>query len=98
MIRGPRRFTRTYKLVPYTTLVRLIGRAGTMSFILRSIATTKTGKQIIRDQPRDGDTITLGRDSGNAIHVADLAVNPQHATIASADGRHVRVTIGRAHV
>src|SRR3546814_15309699 len=63
-----------------------------MSFILRRIATTKTGKQIVRDQPLDGDTITLGRDSGNAIHVADLAVNPQHATIASADGRHVRVT------
>jgi len=63
-----------------------------VSFILRRIATTKTGKQIVRDQPLDGDTITLGRDSGNAIHVADLAVNPQHATIVSADGRHVRVT------
>lgn len=62
-----------------------------MSFILRRIATTKTGKQIIRDQPLPGDTITLGRDSANAIHVADLAVNPQHATIGSSDGRHVRV-------
>src|SRR3546814_9073487 len=36
-------------------------------------------------------SITLGRDAGNVIHVADLAVNPQHATITSADGRHVRV-------
>lgn len=63
-----------------------------MSFILRRISTTKTGKQIIRDAALPGDTISLGRDSGNAIHVADLAVNPHHATIASADGRTVRVT------
>lgn len=62
-----------------------------MSFILRRISTTKTGKQIIRDQALPGDAITLGRDAGNVIHVADLAVNPQHATITSADGRHVRV-------
>ena len=62
-----------------------------MNFILRRISTTKTGKQIIRDQALPGDTITLGRDSGNVIHVADLAVNPHHATISSADGRHVRV-------
>ena len=62
-----------------------------MSFILRRIATTKTGKQIIRDQALPGDTITLGREGGNTIHVADLAVNPHHATISSSDGRHVRV-------
>lgn len=62
-----------------------------MSFILRRISTTKTGKQIVRDQPLPGDTITLGREGGNAIHIADLAVNPRHATIASTDGRHVRV-------
>jgi hypothetical protein len=62
-----------------------------MSFILRRISTTKTGKQIIRDTPLPGDTITLGREGSNVIHVADLAVNPQHATISSADGRHVRV-------
>lgn len=63
-----------------------------MSFILRRISTTKTGKQIIRDQPLPGETITLGREGGNTIHIADLAVNPHHATITSADGRHVRVT------
>jgi hypothetical protein len=62
-----------------------------MSFILRRIATTKTGKQIIRDQPLPGDAITLGRDAGNIIHIADLAVNAHHATIGSSDGRHVRV-------
>ena len=62
-----------------------------MSFILRRISTTKTGKQIIRDTPLPGDAITLGREGSNIIHVADLAVNPHHATISSADGRHVRV-------
>lgn len=63
-----------------------------MSFILRRISTTKTGKQIIRDAPLPGDAITLGREGSNIIHIADLAVNPHHATITSADGRHVRVT------
>ena len=53
-----------------------------MSFILRRIATTKTGKQIVRDQALPGDTISLGRESGNIIHIADLAVNPHHATIS----------------
>src|SRR3546814_21178214 len=62
-----------------------------MSFILRRISTTKTGKQIIRDAALPGDTITLGREGSNTIHVADLAVNPHHATISSSDGRHVRV-------
>ena len=62
-----------------------------MSFILRRISTTKTGKQIVRDQPLPGDTITLGREGSNVIHIADLAVNPHHATITSTDGRHVRV-------
>ncbi|MBN8842976.1 MAG: cytochrome c3 family protein [Sphingomonadales bacterium] len=62
-----------------------------MSFILRRISTTKTGKQIIRDQALPGDAITLGREGSNVIHIADLAVNPHHATITSADGRHVRV-------
>ena len=56
-----------------------------MSFILRRISTTKTGKQIIRDQALPGDTITLGREGSNVIHVADLAVNPHHATISSVD-------------
>lgn len=62
-----------------------------MSFILRRISTTKTGKQIVRDQALPGDAITLGREGSNIIHIADLAVNPHHATITSADGRHVRV-------
>lgn len=62
-----------------------------MSFILRRISTTKSGKQIVRDQQFPGADITLGRDGGNSIHIADLAVNPHHATISSADGRHVRI-------
>lgn len=62
-----------------------------MSFILRRISTTKTGKQIVRDQALPGDMITLGRDGANIIHIADLAVNPLHATISTGDGRHVKV-------
>ncbi len=44
-----------------------------MSFILRRIATTKTGKQIVRDLALPGDTISLGRDSGNAIQSFQMA-------------------------
>lgn len=62
-----------------------------MSFILRRISTTKTGKQIVRDQPLPGEVISLGREGSNIIHIADLAVNPHHATISSPDGRHVRI-------
>lgn len=63
-----------------------------MSFILRRIAVTRTGKVIPRDRPLPGERITIGRDGSNVIAVPDLAVNPHHATLESPDGRHVRVT------
>lgn len=63
-----------------------------MAFILRRVSITRSGKTIVRDRPFAGNSIQIGRDSANDIHVEDLAVNPHHATLTSADGRRVKVT------
>jgi Cytochrome c3/Cytochrome c7 and related cytochrome c len=62
-----------------------------MAFILRRVSVTRAGKSIVRDRPFAGDSIRIGRDSGNDIHLEDLGVNPHHATLISPDGRRVRV-------
>jgi len=63
-----------------------------MAFILRRVSVTRAGKKIVRDRPFAGDSIRIGRDGGNDIHLEDLAVNPHHATLTSPDGRRVLVT------
>ncbi|MEQ1688288.1 MAG: cytochrome c3 family protein [Sphingopyxis sp.] len=62
-----------------------------MSFLLRRVATTADGREIIRVTPLDTSEISVGRDAASAIHLADLGVNPQHATITTHDGRHIEV-------
>ncbi|MEY4270145.1 MAG: hypothetical protein RLZZ58_1361 [Pseudomonadota bacterium] len=62
-----------------------------MTFILRRISTTNSGREIARDTALDGDRLTLGRAAENGIQIEDLAVNPLHATISSADGRSVHI-------
>lgn len=53
-----------------------------MTFIVRQIATTADGREIVRSNPFDTDQIGIGRSTENAIHLPDLAVNPDHATIS----------------
>ncbi len=62
-----------------------------MSFILRRISVTRSGKTIVRDTRFAGDTVRIGRDGANDIHIEDLAVGPFHALLSSADGRRVQV-------
>lgn len=62
-----------------------------MSFLLRRIATTADGREIVRPTPIDKASIIVGRDSASDIHLADLAVNPSHARISTGDGRHVEI-------
>lgn len=62
-----------------------------MSFLLRRVATTADGRDIVRSQPVDPASINIGRDAANEIHLADLAVNPHHARLSTADGRHLEV-------
>lgn len=56
-----------------------------MTFIVRQIATTADGREIIRSNPFAADEIGIGRSTTNAIHLPDLAVNPDHATIRRRD-------------
>jgi predicted CXXCH cytochrome family protein len=62
-----------------------------MSFLLRRIAITADGREIIRATPVADSSIIVGRDAASALHLADLAVNPQHARITTNDGRHIEV-------
>lgn len=52
-----------------------------MKYIVRQIALKADGSEIVRDTVPDGESITIGRNSDNAVHLPDLAVNPVHATI-----------------
>ncbi|MEM1131908.1 MAG: cytochrome c3 family protein [Pseudomonadota bacterium] len=52
-----------------------------MTFIVRQIALKADGSEIVRETTPDSAEITIGRNSDNAIHLPDLAVNPVHASI-----------------
>ncbi len=52
-----------------------------MSFVIRQISTTSDGREIVRSSVVEASRITVGRDSSNEVHLADLAVEMQHATI-----------------
>jgi predicted CXXCH cytochrome family protein len=62
-----------------------------MTFIVRQIATTADGREIIRSNPFAADEIGIGRSTTNAIHLPDLAVNPDHATIRKRDDGQIIV-------
>lgn len=61
-----------------------------MTFLIRTIDFTATGREIIRERPHDGDTLTIGRASENTIHLPDLAVEQHHARIEPASGGQLR--------
>ncbi len=60
-----------------------------MTFIVRTIARTADGRQIVRPTAHDKDRIGIGRDASNAIHLPDLAVEPHHATLTMRGGGRV---------
>jgi hypothetical protein len=62
-----------------------------MSFIVRQISRTSDGREIIRPATYDQGSISVGRDAGCEIHLADLAVELHHATISLIDGKRVAV-------
>ena len=62
-----------------------------MSFIVRQISRTSDGREIIRPATFDQGSIRIGRDAGCEIHLADLAVELNHATMTRLDGGNVRV-------
>lgn len=52
-----------------------------MSFIVRQISRTADGREIVRPTRFDKAELTIGRDPSCDIHLPDLAVTLQHATI-----------------
>ncbi len=62
-----------------------------MTFVLRRISVTADGREIIRTSEIARSEITIGRDAASDVHLADLAVSPQHAVMTCNDGRHVEV-------
>ncbi len=59
-----------------------------MSFIVRQIALKSDGGEIVRSNTVAETSITVGRNSENAVHLADLAVDPVHARLTlESDGR-----------
>lgn len=50
-----------------------------MTFLIRTIDFTASGREIIRDRTEDTDTLSIGRSTENTIHLPDLAVEQQHA-------------------
>jgi predicted CXXCH cytochrome family protein len=62
-----------------------------MTFRIRQIELTATGREIVRDRDVAGDTLTIGRSAENDVHLPDLAVEPRHARIALASGGRLTV-------
>jgi len=52
-----------------------------MSFLIRTIDFTATGREIVRDRTLEQQTLTVGRASENDIHLPDLAVEQRHISI-----------------
>jgi hypothetical protein len=63
-----------------------------MRFLIRQIARTADGRQIVRPAEIARDAITIGRLTENDVHLADLAVMPRHAEIRRLDARRIAVT------
>lgn len=60
-----------------------------MTFIIRTVSRTADGREIVRPTAYEKDRIGIGRDTSNAVHLPDLAVEPHHATLALLPGGRV---------
>ena len=57
-----------------------------MSFIVRTVARTADGRDIVRPKTLDKAELTIGRSPSSDIHLADLAVVLNHAVIRASGG------------
>lgn len=66
-----------------------------MTFLIRTIDHTASGREIVRERRIDQDSLTIGRAAANDIHLPDLAVEQQHVRIALApDGQLTIEAVG----
>ncbi|MDN3646416.1 cytochrome c3 family protein [Pontixanthobacter aestiaquae] len=56
-----------------------------MTFLIRTIDFTASGREIVRDREVDQSSLTIGRAAESDIHLPDLAVEQNHATLTSQD-------------
>jgi Cytochrome c7 and related cytochrome c len=52
-----------------------------MKFLLRQISRSAEGREIVRPTEVEGARLTIGRDPESDVHLTDLAVALQHATV-----------------
>ncbi|TMM47301.1 cytochrome c3 family protein [Qipengyuania marisflavi] len=68
-----------------------------MTFLIRTVDRTATGREIVREREVAGDKLTIGRATTNDIVLPDLAVEQHHAVLERvADGR-LRMVSTSAH-
>ncbi|MEO6041667.1 MAG: cytochrome c3 family protein [Croceibacterium sp.] len=62
-----------------------------MTFRIRSVDTTASGREIVREREVAGDELTIGRAADNTIHLPDLAVEQYHVRAVCAAGGRLRL-------
>src|SRR5690349_17077026 len=62
-----------------------------MSFIVRTVARTADGRDIVRPKTFAQPELTVGRSPASDIHLPDLAVTLNHAVIRTAPGGYVEI-------
>lgn len=59
-----------------------------MTFRIRTVDRTASGREIVRERVVAADTLVIGRAAENAIHLPDLAIEQQHVRASlESDGR-----------
>ncbi len=61
-----------------------------MIFVIRTVSRTADGREIVRPVTLVQDSIAIGRDASNDVHLADLAVEPFHARLTLTPGGKLR--------
>ena len=62
-----------------------------MTFLIRTIDLTATGREIVRDRVVEGDRLAIGRATTNDVVVADLAVEQHHVSVTRTDRGHLAI-------
>jgi predicted CXXCH cytochrome family protein len=62
-----------------------------MAFIIRQVSRTSDGREIVRPATFEATSISVGRDAACEIHLADLAVELNHARITEQGNRRLLI-------
>ena len=62
-----------------------------MTFCIRQIDVTATGREIVRERAVDQPRLTIGRAAENDIYLPDLALDPVHAEVLDAGAGRIEV-------